>query len=630
MPQDDVRNRYEDNVLHFGELVKKLPRIPAASQPHAVCSRCAAIRLDHLDGENTPEGEKFYRHSSTYFDLLASTSQKCPMCLLMLQALAGEAGTGGLKNALTVFHHKESKDRPITLRAVRRPEDENEDNAKEDDKIRAIEVRIETWWGSRGRCLLPVYALPGSETATKWNVRAGIPIDEMQKWERVVRWLKVQINTLAGKRTRLPTRLIDVGLSPTETDHVRVIGTSSLTTAVCTETYRYIALSYRWGEGNRLLTTKSTYAQHQTSIQIEIVPKTIRDAIHVTRHLGIRYLWVDALCIVQDDEQDWTKEAARMGDIYMNALCTIAAHAADHADCGFLKEAMQREVVVACGGRQFVNENGGSGLAGKLGIGARELKPGVVDYAKDMAIYEEFASHSPTQIEDKLQGLSLGLSSQEGMAGTSRSKNLTNFTPGAFLVSKGTYARFHLDKTELSSRGWVMQERILSPRTIHFGKMGSMYFETRNKVEHIEIGEERGYRPFSGLRDALGALDELQGDEDEGPSLSTIRGTLVPFKVDNKVGDKVTVMKTPDELVYRGWYELVTKYSGCLLTKSKDKMVALSGIVRKCQQVNKDRYISGIWLHPDYFHICLLWLAVEKDPLVTTTDAGAVKHNGMF
>lgn len=618
MPRDDVRQRFEDNVLYYGELLNKLPAISAESQPHAVCSRCASIRLDHLNGKNTPEGEQYYRHSSSYFALVASTSRHCPMCLLMLQGLTSSAGAGSLTHAMTLFDHKETG-RPITLRAVRRPEDKNEENAKEGDMIRAIEVRIETWWGSEERALLPVFALPGTEAATKWNAQVRVPLGEKEKWEKVEQWLGSQLGILAGKKMRLPTRLIDVGLSPLETDPVRVIETSPLATPPPTEPYRYIALSYRWGEGNRLLTTKSTYTQHQTSIEMDGIPKTIRDAIYATRRLGIRYLWVDALCIIQDDEQDWANEAARMGDIYMNALCTIAAHAADHADCGFLKEAMQREVVVACGGRQFVIENNGTVRAEDFGVGAREATPSIVDYANDMAVYEELVSKTAAQLEVEPEGASLG------PADTTNSSDHTsiNFTPGAFLVSKGTYARFHLDKTELSSRGWVMQERILSPRTIHFGKSGSMYFETRDKIEHIEDGEERGYRPFPGLRDALRVLDELQGEQDEAPPLSTIQGRLVPFKVHDKIGNKVTVMKSLDELVYRGWYELVAKYSGCLLTESKDKMVALSGIVRKCQQVNKDRYISGIWLHPDHFHICLLWLAVEKDPLVATTDTGA-------
>ncbi|KAM7212198.1 Heterokaryon incompatibility protein (HET) domain containing protein [Rhypophila decipiens] len=423
----------------------------------------------------------------------------------MLQGLITTAGVGDLNTAFTVLDHKQ-KDRYITLRAARRPGDEDEKNAKDNETIRAIEVRIEGWGASRERALLPIFALPGTEAATRWNVQVSVPTGEKEKWKRIHQWFEKQVKLLAGKKMRLPTRLIDLGPSSEKSGHVRLIETCNLAAPLAAELYRYIALSYRWGEGNRLLTTKATYSQRQTAIEVESIPKTIRDAVLVTRRLGIRYLWVDALCIIQDDEQDWKKEAARMGDIYMNALCTIAAHAADHADCGFLQEALERE---------------------------------------------------PT---DPTGQPSIPPSSQ------------------AFLASKGTYARHHLDRTELSSRGWVMQERILSPRTIHFGKAGALYFETRDKVEHIEMGKESGYRPFPGLRDALG-------------------------------------------LVYNGWYELVTKYSACLLTENKDKLVALSGIVRKCQQVNKDRYVSGIWLHPDHFHICLLWLGNGKEALVTGTGA---------
>jgi hypothetical protein len=83
------------------------------------------------------------------------------------------------------------------------------------------------------------------------------------------------------------------------------------------------------------------------------------------------------------------------------------------------------------------------------------------------------------------------------------------FSSDAFFVSKGSaYARHHLDGSELSSRGWVLQERILSPRLIHFGSGGSLYFESREGVEHIETGLEPTYRSFSRLRSALKRLNQ--------------------------------------------------------------------------------------------------------------------------
>lgn len=62
-----------------------------------------------------------------------------------------------------------------------------------------------------------------------------------------------------------------------------------------------------------------------------MIPKTYLHAMHITRALGIDYLWIDSLCIMQDCEEDWTAEAAAMADIYTNTYCTIAAAAAQ--DC---------------------------------------------------------------------------------------------------------------------------------------------------------------------------------------------------------------------------------------------------------------------------------------------------------
>ena len=63
------------------------------------------------------------------------------------------------------------------------------------------------------------------------------------------------------------------------------------------------------------------------------MPRKTRDSVIVTRRLKLRYLWVDALCIVQDDKAEWMREAEKMAEIYMNSYCIIAAHSADH---GFL------------------------------------------------------------------------------------------------------------------------------------------------------------------------------------------------------------------------------------------------------------------------------------------------------
>src|SRR5277367_4028126 len=66
-------------------------------------------------------------------------------------------------------------------------------------------------------------------------------------------------------------------------------------------------------------------------------PKTFQDAITVTRALGIRYLRIGSLCIVQDDPLDWASESSRMADVYNYAFLTIAAAYSSDSYSGFLK-----------------------------------------------------------------------------------------------------------------------------------------------------------------------------------------------------------------------------------------------------------------------------------------------------
>ncbi|KAL9112364.1 MAG: hypothetical protein Q9187_007780, partial [Circinaria calcarea] len=68
----------------------------------------------------------------------------------------------------------------------------------------------------------------------------------------------------------------------------------------------------------------------RNGIPVSELPLLYRDAVNTCRQLGTRYLWIDSLCIIQDQELDWIREVARMGQVYGNALCNIeAAHAAD-------------------------------------------------------------------------------------------------------------------------------------------------------------------------------------------------------------------------------------------------------------------------------------------------------------
>lgn len=98
----------------------------------------------------------------------------------------------------------------------------------------------------------------------------------------------------------------------------------------------YVALSYCWGAGSRLTLTKDTLSDLQNSIPWDIVPKTIQDAIALTRQIQISYIWVDALCVLQDSKQDWQRESVKMKDIYKNARLVFSTDRAANTDTGFL------------------------------------------------------------------------------------------------------------------------------------------------------------------------------------------------------------------------------------------------------------------------------------------------------
>lgn len=132
----------------------------------------------------------------------------------------------------------------------------------------------------------------------------------------------------------LPTRLLDVS-------GVTTGGTSQnpfLYISDANERSQYVALSYCWGEqGNDdFVLTQSTLERKMETIPLSSLPQTLRDAITITKWLGFRYLWIDALCILQDSKEDWEKEAAVMGKVYSNAVVTIAASAASESSQGFL------------------------------------------------------------------------------------------------------------------------------------------------------------------------------------------------------------------------------------------------------------------------------------------------------
>ncbi|KAI1366483.1 heterokaryon incompatibility protein-domain-containing protein [Xylaria arbuscula] len=139
---------------------------------------------------------------------------------------------------------------------------------------------------------------------------------------------------LRVKHNRLPKRVIQVG--SWDNSEIRLCendGGNEQQNSVPDEPY--LSLSHCWGDSSNLpMLTKDTLEEKKKNIQWDSIPRTFRDAIVLTRGIGIHYIWIDSLCIIQDDPDDWKNEASKMASIYEGALMVLSATASTNSDGG--------------------------------------------------------------------------------------------------------------------------------------------------------------------------------------------------------------------------------------------------------------------------------------------------------
>lgn len=137
-----------------------------------------------------------------------------------------------------------------------------------------------------------------------------------------------------SKTNFLPTRLIDVGQNGSEI--VRLYETQA------TDSLKYLALSHPWGKKPpHFQTFRKDISTFKKGIKITDLTATFRDAVKVTRELGLQYIWIDSICIIQRDESDdgdFEQEADRMENVFSSAYCVLAASSAEGQSDGFLNE----------------------------------------------------------------------------------------------------------------------------------------------------------------------------------------------------------------------------------------------------------------------------------------------------
>lgn len=132
----------------------------------------------------------------------------------------------------------------------------------------------------------------------------------------------------------LPTRVIDV-----RSRRLQLLDPSP------SGSHRYAALSHCWGACREFLTTRENLELRKSGFELEELPATFQDAITTARALDIPFLWIDSVCILQGDKNDWEMEGSKMADVYSNATICIAATDANDDSEGFLKTRKQQPYI---------------------------------------------------------------------------------------------------------------------------------------------------------------------------------------------------------------------------------------------------------------------------------------------
>ncbi|KAH7248232.1 heterokaryon incompatibility protein-domain-containing protein, partial [Fusarium solani] len=151
---------------------------------------------------------------------------------------------------------------------------------------------------------------------------------------RVHQWLSQCLTSHAGCESAtsswFPSRLIHVGDEKTSPS-IRL--RANVPTSA-----QYATLSHCWGQTPTFRLLQNNVAAFQTELPMNRMPRTYRDAIAVVKQLGWEYLWIDSLCILQDDGNDWHAECAEMHLIYKNGICNISASHAEDSEGGLFSE----------------------------------------------------------------------------------------------------------------------------------------------------------------------------------------------------------------------------------------------------------------------------------------------------
>ena len=340
----------------------------------------------------------------------------------------------------------------------------------------------------------------------------------------------------------LPSRVLDVGFL-SDANVRLIIDTNTVPKA------RYFTLSHAWGSGPTYKLTQSNLARLQAGIPLSELPQTFRDAVQVTRSLNTRYLWIDSLCIIQDSPSDWQTQCLEMESVYSHTHLNLAA-------------------------------TGSADSSGGL-FHTRDLR--FNHWAFTATIRPSSHPHPSSS--------------------SSAVSTITTTTPNRIFLYDSDFPAKQLEQAHLNRRAWVLQERLLPVRTLHFGRH-QLFWECHDApllCETFPAGFPS--RGFGTLLSHPWSLERhfRQSGFYPGDSFPNFSRVGVGAGVGNDSDDDI-------DGFYRYWAMVVEKYMTCGITKEGDKLIALSGVAKRMAKTprslpqsttsageRRERYIAGLW-----------------------------------